>query len=458
MLPAHRAGARAGCWSERLAMKGIGVQGSRAFLLIWLGQLVSITGSALTSFALGVWVYSRTGSVTKYSLLLLATALPGILLSPFVGALIDRWGQRSALLVSDGGGALVAVSLVLLFFSGRLQIWELYVLLSISSVCRAAQLPAFMASISLLVPKAQFGRAGGMVQIVQAVSLVVGPAAGAALLALTSVAGVILIDFATFLFSLATLALIRVPAPPPLPEGAGRPSLLREAAAGWSFIRERPGLIGLLGFFCVVNFNIAVVQTLITPMILDFSNPATLGTVLSVGSVGMLLGSIAMSAWGGPRRHVHGVLGFGILFGLGLFASGLRAAAALIAASFFLSLFTVPFVNASSQAIWQSKVPPAIQGRVFAVRQMMAWSAIPIGYLLAGSVADRVFKPLLRAGGPLVPTLGPLLGVGPGRGIGLLFMLLGCTTILTCLLGYAFAPLREIEQRLPDQLPAAAPA
>ncbi|HEV3459576.1 MAG TPA: MFS transporter [Thermoanaerobaculia bacterium] len=440
-------------------MKAIGIQGSRAFLLIWLGQLVSITGSALTSFALGVWVYGRTGSVTKYSLMLLAASLPGILLSPFVGALIDRWGQRLALVVSDGGGSVVALSFVLLFFSGRLQIWELYCLLSLASVCRAAQLPAFMAAISLLVPKAQFGRAGGMVQIVQAVSMVVGPAAGAALLALTSVAGVILIDFATYLFSLATLALIRVPAPPPLPGAApGRPSLLREAAAGWSFIRERPGLLGLLAFFFLVNFNIAVVMALLTPMILDFSNAATLGMVLSVGSVGMLLGSIAMSAWGGPRRRVDGVLGFGMLFGLGLCASGLRAAAALIAAAFFLSLFSVPFVNASSQAIWQSKVAPAIQGRVFAVRQMMAWFSIPIGYLLAGPMADRVFKPLLRPGGRLVPTLGPLLGVGPGRGIGLLFMILGCMTILTCLLGFAFAPLREIEQRLPDQVPAAVPA
>ncbi len=439
-------------------MKGIGIQGSRAFLLIWLGQLVSITGSALTSFALGVWVYSRTGSVTKYSLLLLAASLPGILLSPFVGALIDRFGQRRALLVSDGGGAAVALTLVLLFFTGRLQIAELYVLLSLSSICRAAQLPAFLASITLLVPKAQFGRAGGMVQVVQAVSLVVGPAAGAALLALTSVAGVILIDFSTFLFSLCTLALIRVPAPPSLPGGAARRSLLREAAAGWLFIRERPGLIGLLGFFFIVNFNIAVVQALLTPMVLDFSNPATLGTVLSVGAAGMLLGSLAMSAWGGPRRRVDGVLGFGVLFGLGLSASGLRAVAPLIAASFFLALFTVPFVNASSQAIWQSKVPPAIQGRVFAVRQMIAWSSIPLGYLLAGPVADRIFKPLLRPGGRLVPALGPLLGVGPGRGIGLLFMLLGCTTMLTCLLGYAFAPLREVEERLPDQVPAATAA
>jgi MFS transporter, DHA3 family, macrolide efflux protein len=208
-------------------MKGTGIQGSRAFLFIWLGQLVSITGSALTSFALGVWVYSRTGSVTKYSLLLLAASLPGILLSPFVGALIDRWGQRMGLVVSDGGGGVVALALVVLFFSGRLQVWELYVLLSLASICRAAQLPAFMASISLLVPKWQFGRAGGMVQIVQAVAMVVGPAAGAALLALTSVAGVILIDFATYVFSLGTLALVRVPSPPPLPKGAGRPSLLR---------------------------------------------------------------------------------------------------------------------------------------------------------------------------------------------------------------------------------------
>jgi MFS transporter, DHA3 family, macrolide efflux protein len=431
-----------------------GIQGSRAFLLIWLGQLVSVTGSALTSFALGVWVYGRTGSVTKYSLLLLAAALPGILLSPVAGALIDRWGRRSALVASDAGGAAVALALALLFFAGRLELWHLYVLLAVASVCRAAQLPAFLASITVLVPKAQFGRAGGMVQVVQAAALVIGPAAGAALLAWTSVAGVILIDLATFLLSLATLALVRVPAPAPAAGAAGRPSLLREAALGWRFIRDRPGLVGLLCLLCTVNLNVAIVQALITPMILDFSTPKMLGAVLSVSCLGWLAGGIAMSAWGGPRRRAAGVIGFGVTFGLGMVASGLRASTALIAASLFLSLFSVPCINASSQAIWQAKVAAAIQGRVFAVRQMIAWSTTPIGYLLAGPLADRVFKPLLRPGGRLVPMLGRLLGIGPGRGVGLLFVTMGCCSLLACLAAYCFPPLRHVESELPDQLPA----
>ncbi|HEY6324543.1 MAG TPA: MFS transporter, partial [Thermoanaerobaculia bacterium] len=374
----------------------------------------------------------------------------GIVTAPVIGALIDRWDRRQALMLSDAGGAIVAIVLVVLFRFGQPQVWQLYILVALGSICRAGQVPALMAAITLLVAKQRHSRAAGLVQAVQAVALVVGPPAGAALLLVTSVSGVVLVDFATYLFALATLALVRVPAPPDLAGAAGQRSLLREGAAGWSYLQERPALVGLLAFLAVMNFTLAVVQALITPMILDFSGAAVLGTVLSVGSVGLLLGNVVVSLWGGPARRVRGMLCSGTVFGLAGMASGLRASMALIAAAFFVALFAVPFIQTSSQAILLAKVAPAIQGRVFAMRQMVAWSAISIGYLVAGPLADRVFKPLLGPGGRLVPTLGPLLGVGAGRGIGLLFMVMGGMAVTASLLGQGYAPLRELEQRLPD--------
>jgi hypothetical protein len=165
----------------------------------------------------------------------------------------------------------------------------------------------------------------------------------------------------------------------------------------------------------------------------------------------MLLGTLVMSAWGGPKRRVHGVLGFMILSGLFTMLLGLRPSIPLMAAAGFGIMFTLPIINASSQAIWQSKVAPDVQGRVFSIRRMIAWSTTPLAYILAGPLVDKIFKPLLLEGGPLANSLGRIIGVGPGRGTGLLFILIGLLTILAVLVwGYLNPRVRLLEDELPD--------
>lgn len=428
--------------------------GMKSFLVIWFGQVISVMGSALTSFVLGVWVFQQTGSVTQYSLILMAALVPGILLAPLAGVLVDRWDRRSAMILSDSAAAAITLIVAALFYLDRLETWHLYVLLAIASLCRAIQTPAYTAATTLLVPKEQFARANGMVQMGQALSLVVGPGVAGALMAAIGVSGVILVDMATFLVALVTLLLVRIPAPPVSAAAPReRKSMLADAAFGWTYIRERPGLIGLLTFFALVNFSLAMIQALITPMILSFTTPVALGTILSLGSLGMLAGGIAMSAWGGPSRKIHGVLGAGLLLGVALIAIGLRPSAWLVTSAFFVCMACAPFINASSQAIWQSKTPPDLQGRVFAIRMMIAWSCMPLGYLLSGPLADRVFEPLLRPGGGLADSVGRIIGTGQGRGIAFLFMLVGILPILVSVWGYLAPRVKFVEQELPDQVP-----
>ena len=244
---------------------------------------------------------------------------------------------------------------------------------------------------------------------------------------------------------------MRIPRSPVPPEGeTRRASLLRDAAYGWSYITARPGLLSLLIFFAITNFLTGMVLVLGSPLILSFASVRVLGTILSIAGCGMLLGSLAMSTWGGPKRRVRSVLGFALLTGLCAIVSGSRPSAKLIAVSTFIYSCSLPIVLGSSQAIWQSKVAPEVQGRVFAVRRMIAWSTLPLAYLAAGPLADRVFTPLLVDGGPLSQTVGRVIGVGPGRGIGLLFIILGSLVMLTAVAGYAYPRLREMEDELPD--------
>jgi hypothetical protein len=297
-----------------------------------------------------------------------------------------------------------------------------------------------------------------MVQLGEAAAQIVSPASAGALVGIIQIQGVILIDFATFLFAVLTLLIIRVPRPEATAEGqAGQGSLLREAAYGWTYITARPGLLGLLVFFAATNFTSGIVGVLFTPLVLGFSTPAVLGSLLSIGGVGFLIGSLTMSAWGGPKPRVYGILGFSILQGIVLFAAGLPPRVVILAVAAFFYFFSLPVVNGCSQAIWQSKVAPDVQGRVFAVRRMIAWSSLPLAYLVAGPLADRVFEPLLAVGGPLAASVGQFIGVGPGRGIGFLYMVLGLISLLAVVVALLYPRLRRVEAELPDVIGEKAP-
>lgn len=424
------------------------------FLLVWAGQLVSLIGATLTAFALGVWVYQRTGSATLFSLIAVCSRLPGIVIAPIAGALVDRWDRRWTMIFSDFGSALTVLSLVLLLFFGDLEVWQICLAMVVTSALSAFQWPAYSAATTLLVPKKHYGRAAGMVQTGEALGQIVSPAVGGVLLAVVSLQGIFLISFATFVFSILTLLSVRFPGAVRSGDTvAAQKSLLREVAFGWSYVTSRPGLLALLIFFAAVNFLGGFILVLTTPLVLSFASPSVLGTVLSIGGSGMLVGGMLMSAWGGPKRRMHGVLGFQVLTAACFVLAGWRSSPELITVAAFFFFFSLPFVNGSSQAIWQSKISPEVQGRVFAVRRMIAWSCVPLSYLVAGPLADYVFEPLMVADGPLAGTVGQLIGTGPGRGIGLLFIVMGLLTLMLAAVGYSYPRLRLLEDEIGDAVP-----
>jgi DHA3 family macrolide efflux protein-like MFS transporter len=220
---------------------------------------------------------------------------------------------------------------------------------------------------------------------------------------------------------------------------------------GYRYIMARSGMRALMLFSAVVSFLWGMVGALIIPMLLGFASTGQLGVLLSIAGSGMLAGSIAMSVWGGPRRRMFG---FEAVSGLCFVAVGVSTQLAFVAASVFVAHFTIAVVNGSSQALWQAKVPIHIQGRVFAVLQALTRSSAPLAFLLAGFLADNVFLPLLAPGGILVDVIGPLIGVGPGRGIGFMFLLMGIIKMVVVTIGCLYAPIRHLERSVPDVPPA----
>ena len=416
--------------------------GGPTFGVVWLGQLVSVLGSNLSAFALGLWLYDQTGSATPFALVALATALPRLLLSPLAGVAADRYDRRLVMLGSDALAALSTLGVALLFVGGRLEPWHVYLAATVSAVGGTFQYPAYSAALTTLVSEKSLGRANGLVQLCQAVAEIFAPALAGLLVVGVGIGGILLVDFATFLFAATTLGFVRFPRSAPAAPTERAP-LRANLAVGLRYIAERPGLRGLLLFFAVVNFLWGMVAVLVRPLVLDFATPTELGLALTVAGGGVLLGTLALSAWGGPGRRVRAILGFEALSGLAFVLLGLRPEIALVAVGAFVAHLTLPIVNGSAQALLQSRVPADLQGRVFATWQMVSRSATPLAYLAAGLLADGLFAPLLVAGGPLAASLGPIFGVGPGRGIGLLFAAMGALKLLAATVGWLSRDARD---------------
>ena len=426
-------------------------QGMKTFLVIWIGQLISMLGSGLTSFGLGVWIFSQTGQATPFALTVLFGNLPRILLLPVAGSLADRWNRRVLMILSDTGNALVTVGVFLLITLGDLQFWHIYLIAIVGSIFSAFQEPAYTSSITMLVSKKDLSRANGMVQMGQALEMVVTPVIAGVLFVAIGLSGILVIDFVTFLFAVGALFVVRIPQPKLVEHTDKKSSVLSDALFGWNYLKTRPGLFGLLWYFAMVNFLLNWSGVLTVPMVLSRFPASTLGTIQMVIGIGMLAGGILSSVWAGPKRKITAVIGYIGFAMLGMIVAGLRLSPFFVAGGLFWLMIFVPLASASSQAVFQSKIAPELQGRVFSIRAMIGRSVMPLSYLLAGPLADHVFGPLMDVNGTLANTfLGTMLGTGPGRGIGLMFVISAMAGIIATILAYANPRIRNIEDELPD--------
>lgn len=427
--------------------------GRKGFLLVCLGQSFSQLGTALSAFAIAVWIYQDTGSVTRLAMFYLAGALPAVIVLPWAGKWVDRFDRRSIILLSDGLAGGLSGVLVVLFWQDWIRLWQLLVIVALATVLSRIQFLAFSASISSLVRRERLAKANGMVQTGQSIALLVAPLIAGVLMVRVGVVGVLVADVASMSLAVLVWLLIRIPRPSgALPEEEAEKSGLDELLFGFRYIRRHSGLIVLLALFAAANLAGGMVQTLFTPLVLGFASERVLGTVVSVASLGVLAGGLAMSLWGGPRRRVAGIALLLVAQGCALVFGGIWPHAVPVAVAGFLFMACGPMVASLSSTIWQSKVPAAIQGKVFSVRSLLATSSAPVAFALAGPLADRVFEPLLAPGGALVESVGSIVGVGKGRGIGLQFVALGLMVLVAVALAWRSRHLRCLEEDMPDAL------
>jgi MFS family permease len=442
-------------WTEYFSSQsGEITQSMSVFILIWFGQVLSLVGSRTTGFALSIWVYQHTNSTTQFTLLILSTTLPTILISPIAGVVVDRWSRRWIMIISDFCAGLCTLLIAWLFISNHLEVWSLCVVSAISSSFNAFQGLAYSSATTLLVPKAQLGRASSMTQIRLAIAEILSPVLAAALLVTVQLSGIVIIDLSTLILALICLLVVKFPeiSSTENPD-AETNSFWQQITFGWKYLVARPGLLGLVMFIAIINFLVGSAEALTTPLVLSFASAQSLGTIYSIASSGLLVGSVVMSIWGGLERQINTIFVSMAFLGILYVLAGLKASTVIFTIANFLIFLIIPIINGSIQVIYQKKVAPEVQGRVFAFRSAAVQGFLPLSYLTCGALADQFFEPIMAKDGALAHSIGQIIGVGHGRGMGLMFIIMGLFSLVATLIAYLYPRLRCVEHELPDAIP-----
>jgi len=428
--------------------------GMKAFTIVWFGQLISLTGSGMSFFALTIWAWEKTGLVTALSLVGFFGIAPQVIFSPIAGALVDRWNRKTSMILSDLGTAFGMIVVLILFLFNSLEIWHLYVLATISGIFQTFQWPAYSSAISVMIPKNQFTRSSAMISMAEWGSGIWAPILAAALLSILDLSGIIFIDLITMTIAIIALLIVKIPNPTRSKEGENTNSLWQDSLFGFKYILSKPSLFGLQMIFFFGNFFAAFLGILSNPMILarTGNNAATLGSVQSISAIGGVIGSLLITVWGGFKvKKVRGVLLGWIFSGLFFFFVGVGQGILWWGIFFFLSSLVIPLVNSSNQAIWQSKVPPDLQGRVFSVRRLIAQIVNPLGLLIAGPLADNFFEPAFQnPSNTLTEFFSKWYLPGPGAGMGFLISMASIMIILVGIFGFFSKNINDVETIIPD--------
>jgi DHA3 family macrolide efflux protein-like MFS transporter len=367
------------------------------FFTIWTGQAFSLLGSQLVSFAVIWWLTKTTGSATILATASLVGLLPQVILGPFTGTLVDRWSRRITMIVADSLIALATVVLAILFAMGHVQIWQVYTLLFIRSVCGGFHWPAMQASTTLMVPKELFARIQGLNQMLQGGMSIASAPLGALLLAWIPMGWILMIDVFTAMLAVTPLFFFQIPQPERRdlqPEAQGKSSFWQDFRAGFRYVWGWPGLMLIGVMATVINFLLTPAFSLLPILVTRHFNGQAiqLATLESFSGIGFIVGGLILSAWGGFKRRVVTCLLGLIATGIGCLVMGLLPPTAFIFAVATLLYIGIvnPIVNGPLMAAVQAAVAPEMQGRVFTLIGTMAAGMSPIGLIIAGPIADRL--------------------------------------------------------------------
>jgi MFS family permease len=381
-------------------------------------------GSGLTIFALGVYVYQQTHLVSSYTFILLCVFIPPFILKPFGGILADRYDRRLMMLIGDLGATLGLLFIFFMMSRGDIQLWQIYLGIAISSSFSAFQEPAYKALITDFIPKDQYAKASGLVQLAGSAQYLISPFLAGILLTIIDIKFIFMIDISTFLIASVVIIWIRKTLGITKTEKP-KQNFIADFKEGIQEFSKNKGVVHLVVTTMIVLFFVGLLQSLFIPMLLSLTSTKTAGITQSICASGMLIGSLFIGLFGSKSKHVK-ILSIS-LFLAGLFFAnlGLSTSIIFITMAGFMFFAVLPFVNTSIEVLIRKNIDNKKQGRVWSIISTITYLGSIIAFVVAGFLADKIFNPLLESNGILTQSVGLIIGTGEGRGIGLMFIVSG---------------------------------
>ncbi len=418
------------------------------FWLLWIGATTSMFGTQLVQFALGVWIYERTGSVLNFAASIVASVLPAILVMPIAGSVVDRVDRRQVMIVSDAIAAVMSFCLLLLLWNDKLLVMHLYIFTAIASVVGAFQGPAYQASVTQMIRKEFLTRATGAMGVSSTSLGIIAPTLAGTLLVMIGLNGMVLLELVTFIvgtmFVWRAFSMAKKPAVQPGGIVGAVRSSLDNFTDSMAFFERDPKMLMLLAYSLVQAAMVALAVTMVVPLILSQQSTQSLGIALSFGAAGALIGSLLMVIVDEPGRRMAVIMGCDAVLALCIVLAGLCTSLSAFCALEFLAGLAGSVAASCTYALWMTKVPDTQQGSILVLLSTTAMLSTVVMVIIGGVTVDLVLEPALNVGGALAPTVGEWIGTGKGRGMALMFVISGSLALLAALSGFAFRPLREL--------------
>lgn len=415
------------------------------FILLWLTQSFSALGSAITSYALVLWLYGESGSALYTAMLTITSYAPYVLLSIFAGALCDRFDKKKTMLICDSIAALCTVTVILLFMCNALQVWHLYIVNAVCGLMNTVQQPASEIASTLLVSEKHYQKIGGLRYFSSSLSSILTPIIATAVYSFAGLGAVLATDLITFAVAFITLLLfIRIPKQ--AVKNAGM-SLIQSAKSGLDFLKKHKQIFMLIMYLAAINLVASMYEAILPAMVLSRNGGGkeALGAVNTCVGIATLISSIVVTFMPKPKSR-RKVICLSLLFSMStenfFLAFGQTPVFWCIGA--VLGWIVIPLMSANLDVIMRTNVPADMQGRVYSVRNTLQFFTIPLGNFFGGLFVDTVAEPLMAAV-PDYSLLCNLFGTGKGSGAALTYFIIGIMGVAVCLVFNNNKHIKQIE-------------
>ena len=418
------------------------------FYKLWLGELISNIGSGMTAFALSVYIYEKTGSVSYVSLITLLSFMPSIILSPIGGLLADRYDRRLLMIIGDLFSGLGLVYILWSIQAGEKSIVPIFVGITFSSIFTSLLEPSYRATLTDILEEENYAKASGLIQAAGSAKYLISPVIAGMIFSVANIRVILLLDILTFITTCLMIFLVRKSMNSETQNY--KKDSFKGLLEGLFIIKENRGVYFLVIIMFFVCFFMGFIQILIRPMILALSSVKTAGIMESLCAVGLLIGSLWIGI-AGIKKNYSKILAVACFFcGIFMSMTGVNENLNIIGISTFLFFSTLPFMNSCADVLVRVSIPNELQGRVWGLISLITQMGTVVAYIISGIMADYVFEPMFNKNGILVENIGIIIGTGKGRGIGFMLILSGIGMLIMAIVIWKNGEIREVSEKCVD--------